>query len=225
MPHFPLSPVRSGHAGPSRPDGLLRSIPSRTSWAPSLVGLLVTAGLVLGHVAPARAAEALEPDADNAPDPRDHGFTFGLHLGVGYPFLDATPNEQHKFASTLGARFGYRFARWLAVYVDGTGFFSLGGSDASISFAKDGTPYGGEAITAVGIASVPVAVRPLSWLEISAAPALGVHAGNLVGGAVGHLAFPIRLKSVTLSPTVETTGLTSKLWSQVALTGGLGIDW
>lgn len=181
-------------------------------------------------VSTARASEPLVPETQPhppAPSPEvpEPGFTFGMHLGFGYPFLKATPQEGHLVAATLGARMGYRLAPSLAVYLDGTGYFSVGGSNSSIGFAADGTPYGGEAFTAVGIASLPVALRPIRWFEVSAAPALGIHAGNLVGGAVGHLAFPIPLHSVTLSPTVALTGLTSKLWSQLALTAGLGVDW
>lgn len=197
---------------------------------PALARTFVAAFLLTFGVSTAQASEPLVPEPQpnppaTSPESPERGFTFGMHVGFGYPFLKATPQEDHLVAATLGARLGYRLAPSLAVYLDGTGFFSVGASNASVEFAADGTPYGGEAFTAVGIASLPVALRPVRWFEVSAAPALGIHAGNLAGGAVGHLAFPIALHSVTLSPTVALTGLTSKLWSQLAVTAGLGVDW
>jgi hypothetical protein len=197
---------------------------------PSLVRTFCTALLLTFGVSGANAAEPVVPEtAPPASTPRselpERGFTFGMHFGLGSPLLKATPQERHYVAGRLGARFGYRFAPSLAVYLDGSGYFSVGGSNASLEYTADGTPYGGEALTAVGIASLPIAVRPVRWFEVSAAPALGTHAGNLVGGAVGHISFPIRLERITLSPLVQVTGLTSKLWSQVALTAGLGLDW
>ena len=199
---------------------------------PALTRTFVAGFLLTFGVSTARAAEPLVPEPQpnppaTNPEVPEPGFTFGMHIGFGYPFLKATPQEDHLVATTLGARMGYRFAPSLAVYVDGTGLFTVGGSDASLAFASDGTPYGGEALTAAGIASLAVAVRPISWLELSGAPALAIHSGSgrVAGGAVGHLAFPIPLHSVTLSPTVALTGLTSKLWSQLALTAGLGVDW
>lgn len=201
---------------------------------PALTRIFVAAFVFTLGLSSARAAEPLVPQSQPNPPPTrpavpESGFTFGMHLGFGYPFLKATPQEQHVVAAALGARLGYRFAPSIAVYVDGTGFFTVGGSDSSIAFAPDGTPYGGEALTAAGIASLALAVRPLRWLELSGAPALAVHSGaqsgRVAGGAVGHLAFPIPVGRATLSPTVALTGLTSNLWSQIALTGGLGVDW
>lgn len=201
---------------------------------PALARIFVAVFFLTFAVSTARASEPLVPEPEpkapaTRPDHTERGFTFGMHIGFGYPFLKATPQEQHLVAASLGARVGYRLAPSIAVYVDSTGFFTVGGSDASVEFASDGTPYGGEALTAAGIASLAIAVRPIRWLELSGAPALAVHSGvqsgRVAGGAVGHLAFPIPLHRVTLSPTIALTGLTSKLWSQVALTAGLGVDW
>lgn len=179
----------------------------------------------------ARAAEPLvaEPETDaerraRMPQPpplAEHGFTFGLHLGAGYPFLIAVPYEDHVFAATLGFRAGYRFAPWIAAYVDGSGFFSFGGA---FPVGQQGFHPEQEPMSMIPLLALPVALRPISWLEVSVAPALGVHEIAVVGGK-GHLAVPLRAGRTTFSPTIEALGLTGQGWRQVALTAGLGVDW
>ena len=194
---------------------------SRTLWVASLLTL---------YASNASAAEPLVADSEprasrTSSNQSERGFTFGLHFSLGAPLLKATPQESHFVATRIGARFGYRFAPSFALYLDATGYFSVGGSNSSLLYSADGTPYGGEAFTAVAIGSLPLAVRPVHWFEIAAGPAVGHHAGRGVGGASGHVSFPIRFERLTLSPLVEVTGLTSNVWSQVAVTAGLGLDW
>ncbi len=192
--------------------------------------LLALAGAMFTESA-ARAAEPLVPEPETDADRRarmpqpaplaDHGFTFGVHLGAGYPFLTAVPYEEHVFAVTLGFRAGYRFAPWIAAYVDGSGFFSFGGA-----FAVGQQEYhpNGESLSTIPLLALPVALRPVSWLELSVAPALGVHEIAVFGGK-GHVAIPLRGGKATFSPTIEALGLTGGGWNQVALTAGLGVDW
>jgi hypothetical protein len=196
-----------------------------------LARLLLALAATLLTESAARAAEPLvaEPETEaerrarmpEAPPPADHGFTFGVHLGAGYPFLAAVPYEDHVFAATLGFRAGYRFAPWIAAYVDGSGFFSFGGA-----FPVGQQEYHPEQepMSMIPLLALPVALRPIPWLEVSVAPALGVHEIAVFGGK-GHLAVPLRAGRTTFSPTIEALGLTGQGWRQVALTAGLGVDW
>ncbi len=191
--------------------------------------VIAAAALVLSAT-PAQAAEPLNPDPDVEP-PRpplpESGFTLGAHLGVGYPFLDAIPGELAALAATVGARLGYRFTRAFALYLDGTALMTANTYEA-LAFAVEGPqpPDPRRTFSAAAVGSIALALRPVSWFEISAAPALGIHGSALFGGK-GHIAFPLRPGSgrLTLAPTVEVIGLAGSEWKQVALTGGLGIDW
>lgn len=194
------------------------------------VASVVSAAALLLSSTPAQAVEPLNPDQEVEP-PRpplpESGFTLGAHLGVGYPFLDAIPGEQAHVAATVGARLGYRFTRAIALYVDGSALMTAN-SYATLAIAVEGPqpPDPRRTFSAAGVGALALALRPVSWFEISAAPALGIHGSALFGGK-GHIAFPLRPGSgrLTLAPTVEVIGLTGSAWRQVALTGGLGVDW
>jgi hypothetical protein len=194
----------------------------------SLAVFAVTAGLPLS-ASPAHAAEALNPDPEVEP-PRpplpEKGFTLGVHLGGGYPFLKQKGADERLFALSLGARFGYRFTREFAAYLDATVLLAAEGYSVLVSQdgVEDRRPSGIVPVLAPG-----VAWRPVSNFELAAAPAVGIQAtGPSVSfGGKGHVAVPIRVTSgrLTLSPLVEVVGLTGSVWKQVALTGGVGLDW
>jgi hypothetical protein len=175
----------------------------------------------------AHAHEPLDPDPDPPwPPLPEKGFTLGVHLGGGYPLLKQNAGNKRMFALTLGARFGYRFTRELAAYLDATVLLAAEGYSVLVSQdgVEDRHPSGIVPVLAPGIAW-----RPVSYFELAAAPAIGIQATgpSVLFGGKGHVAFPIRVTSgrLTLSPLVEVTGLTGSEWKQVALTGGLGLDW
>ena len=178
---------------------------------------------------PAHAADPLNPDPEVEP-PRpplpEKGFTLGMHLGGGYPFLKQKGADERLFAISLGARFGYRFTREFAAYLDATVLLAAEGYSVLVSQdgVEDRHPSGIVPVLAPGIAW-----RPVSYFELAAAPAIGLQATgpSVLFGGKGHVAFPIRVTSgrLTLAPLVEVTGLTGSEWKQVALTGGLGLDW
>lgn len=198
--------------------------------SPMLAGAAVVAAALVLSATPAHAAEPIEPDPQVEP-PRpplpESGFTLGAHLGIGYPFLDAIPGEHAYVAATVGARLGYRLTRAVALYVEGSVLFTGNGYER-LAIAFDGPeppdPRRTSSVAAVG--ALALALRPVSWFEVSVAPALGIHGSALFGGK-GHVAFPIRVTSgrLTLAPLVEVIGLTGSEWKQVALTGGIGLDW
>jgi hypothetical protein len=189
------------------------------------VGLMLVSGAAL-----ARANEPLEPDPDVEPPWKplpERGVTVGAHVGVGYPFLDAIPAEHALVAATLRVRVGYRFTRAFALYLEGAALLTHNSYTVRRSASDPPEPPDPRRpYSAAPVASIAVAVRPVSWLELSVAPALGVH-GTALFGARGHVAVPLRLTSwrFTLAPTVELIGLTGSEWKQLALTGGLGVDW
>lgn len=198
--------------------------------SPMRAATAVVVAAALLSATPANAAEPLNLDSEVGP-PRpplpESGFTLGAHLGVGYPFLDAIPGEHAQLAATVGARLGYRFTRAIALYVDGTALFTANGyTRIPIEFDPPQPSDPRRTFSAAAVGSIALALRPVSWFEISAAPAFGIHGSALFGGK-GHIAFPLRLGSgrLTLAPTVEVIGLTGSAWRQVALTGGLGVDW
>lgn len=189
------------------------------------VGLMLVSG-----AAPAHASEPLEPDPEVEPPWKplpERGFTMGAHVGVGYPFLEAIPGEFALVAATLRVRVGYRFTRALALYLEGAALLTHNPyTIRPMAFDPPEPPDPRRPYSAAPVASIALAVRPASWIELSVAPALGVHGTALFGGR-GHVAVPLRLTSwlFTLAPTVELIGLTGSEWRQLALTGGLGVDW
>ncbi len=135
--------------------------------------------------------------------------------------------EHALIAATLRVRVGYRFTRAFALYLEGAALLTHNTyTIRPMAFDPPEPPDPRRAYSAAPVASIAVAVRPVSWLELSVAPALGVH-GTALFGARGHVAVPLRLTSwrFTLAPTVELIGLTGSEWKQLALTGGLGVDW
>lgn len=197
---------------------------------PSLVSKLAAIGVGLTLCTNAGGAHAHEP-LDPDPDPPwpalpEKGFTLGAHLAGGYPFLKQKGSDERIFAISLGARFGYRFTREFAAYLDATVLLAAEGY--SIARSADGVedlrPSGIVPVLAPG-----VAWRPVSYFELAAAPAIGIQklGPSVSFGGKGHVAFPIRVTSgrLTLAPLVEVIGLTGPEWKQVALTGGLGLDW
>ena len=204
---------------------MLTHVPS-----PILAGAAVFAAALGLSATPAHAAEPLDPDPEVEP-PRpplpESGFTLGAHVGGGYPFLDAIRGEHAQIATTIGARLGYRFARAIALYVDVAALFTLNSYEVvPVENIPPAPPDPRRTFSAAAVGSIALALRPVSWFEISAAPAFGIHGSALFGGK-GHLALPLRVGSgrLTLAPTVEVVGLTGSEWKQVALTGGLGVDW
>ncbi len=123
--------------------------------------------------APSAPADSGFPTPSPDPPPQN-GFTCGLHFGLGFALVEAVPGEQHIFATTAGFRAGYRFAPWFAVYGDLTGHASIGGVDFVV--VSDGVKHPRpQLLSAIPILSVPLAFRPIRFLELSAAPALGAY--------------------------------------------------
>ena len=194
--------------------------------------LLFLAGATL----PASEARAAEPTAtpraqpvletpSSPPDPPpQNGFTFGLHLAGGVPLLEAVPYERHFFATTAGFRAGYRLAPWIAAYVDGTGYASIGGGIPAIA-PTDGIKHPNpRLLAALWLLSLPVALRPVPELEVSVAPTIGAYDVPVFGGK-GHVAIPFPSGRVTYTPRLEVIALAGQGWHQIATTFGLGVDW
>jgi hypothetical protein len=142
---------------------------------------LLSLALVL-PVASARAAEPMAapsaqrvlepPSSPPEPPPPPNDFTVGLHFAVGIPLLEAVPYERHFFATAVGFRAGVRFAPWIATYLDGAGYASIGGGFPAIA-PTDGIKHPSpRLISTLWLLSLPVALRPFPLLEVSVAPTL-----------------------------------------------------
>lgn len=176
-------------------------------------------------VATPSAQPVLEPPSSPPePPPPPNGFTIGVHFAVGIPLLEAVPYERHFFATTAGFRAGYRFAPWIAAYLDGAGYVSIGGGFPAVA-PTDGIkhPYP-RLLSTLWLLSLPVAFRPFPLLELSVAPTIGAY-DVPVFGVKAHVAVPLPSGSITYTPRLEVIALTGQGWHQTTPTFGLGIDW
>lgn len=176
-------------------------------------------------VATPSARPVLElPSSPPEPPPPPNGFTIGVHFAAGVPLLEAVPYERHFFATTAGFRVGVRFAPWIAAYLDGTGYVSIGGGFPAIA-PTDGIkhPYP-RLLSTLWLLSLPVAFRPFPLLEMSVAPTIGAY-DVPVFGVKAHVAVPLPSGSIIYTPRLELIALTGQGWRQTTPTFGLGIDW
>lgn len=199
-----------------------------------LVRLLPALAVAMLPAASAHAAEPVAtpsarpvlepPSSPPEPPPPPNGFTFGLHFAAGVPLLEAVPYERHFFATTAGFRAGVRFAPWIAAYLDGTGYVSIGGGYPAIA-PTDGIKHPNPTLlSSLWLLSLPVALRPLPELEVSVAPTVGAYDVPVFGGK-GHVAIPLPAGRVIYTPRLEVIALTGQGWHQIATTFGLGVDW